>query len=62
MDVATATAALIATERYGLYHLTNSGSCTWFEFAAKIFELSAVQADLQPTTWKASPSKLSSPR
>jgi dTDP-4-dehydrorhamnose reductase len=50
VDVATATAALIPTGRHGLYHLTNAGSCTWFEFAAKIFELAEVQANLGPTT------------
>lgn len=26
----------------GMYHITNSGSCSWYEFAAKIFELSGV--------------------
>ena len=28
---------LIKTEEYGLYHLTNEGQCTWFEFAEMIF-------------------------
>ena len=50
VDVSAATAAIIATQRYGLYHLTNAGSCSWFDFAAKIFELSGVKADLSPTT------------
>jgi dTDP-4-dehydrorhamnose reductase len=50
VDVAMASAALIATGRYGLYHLTNSDSCTWLDFAAKIFELAGVKADLGPTT------------
>src|SRR5205085_7588336 len=39
VDIATATAALIATDRYGLYHLTNSGSCSWYDFARAIFGL-----------------------
>ena len=55
VDVAIATERLIATGRYGLYHLTNSGSCTWFEFAAKIFALAGVQADLSPTTTAGAP-------
>jgi dTDP-4-dehydrorhamnose reductase len=50
VDVANATAALIGTNRYGLYHLTNAGACTWLEFARKIFEIAGVQADLGPTT------------
>lgn len=30
---------LIATDRFGLYHLTNEGECTWYEFAKMIFSL-----------------------
>lgn len=29
---------LISTELYGVYHASNSGSCSWFEFAKAIFE------------------------
>jgi dTDP-4-dehydrorhamnose reductase len=49
-DLAAAVARLIRTERYGLYHITNTGSCSWFEFAQAIFELAGVEADLSPTT------------
>jgi len=49
-DLAAAVAKLIRTERYGLYHITNTGSCSWYEFAAKIFDLSGVEANLSPTT------------
>jgi dTDP-4-dehydrorhamnose reductase len=47
-DVATASAALIATGRYGLYHVTNAGATTWYEVAKAVFELSGVSADLTP--------------
>jgi dTDP-4-dehydrorhamnose reductase len=47
-DVAAAAAALIATGRYGLYHVTNSGATTWYELAKAVFELSGVRADLTP--------------
>ncbi|UCE21736.1 MAG: dTDP-4-dehydrorhamnose reductase [Candidatus Aminicenantes bacterium] len=30
---------LIQTQQYGLFHLTNEGKCTWFEFAETIFSL-----------------------
>lgn len=50
VDVATATAALIATGRSGLFHVTNSGSCTWHEFAAAIFQQAGVSANLSPIT------------
>jgi dTDP-4-dehydrorhamnose reductase len=46
VDLAEATIALVQTGRYGLYHLTNSGSCSWHEYAKTIFELAGVQATL----------------
>jgi dTDP-4-dehydrorhamnose reductase len=45
VDVATATAALISSERFGLYHIVNGGSCTWHGFAAAIFEMAGVHAN-----------------
>jgi dTDP-4-dehydrorhamnose reductase len=50
VDVASAIAGLIGTQRFGLYHLTNAGATTWHDFAAAIFELAGVNADLAPTT------------
>jgi dTDP-4-dehydrorhamnose reductase len=49
-DVATATANLVTTDRYGLHHLTNAGACSWYEFARAIFDLASVPADLSPIT------------
>lgn len=49
-DLAGKVLELIATGRYGLYHITNSGWCSWYEFARTIFELDGINADLQPTT------------
>lgn len=37
VDVAHQIASLIETGRYGLYHATSQGDCTWYEFAAEIF-------------------------
>lgn len=34
----------------GIYHMTNGGECTWYDFAAEIFNLAGVEVDLQPTT------------
>jgi dTDP-4-dehydrorhamnose reductase len=49
-DLAAQLVALIETGAYGTYHITNDGATSWHGFAAEIFRLSAVQADLQPTT------------
>jgi dTDP-4-dehydrorhamnose reductase len=48
VDVAETTLALLRAEQPGLYHVTNSGSCTWHELARTIFELSGIQANLTP--------------
>jgi dTDP-4-dehydrorhamnose reductase len=48
VDVAAAAAALVATDRYGLYHVTNAGATTWHDLAKAVFELAGVTADLTP--------------
>jgi dTDP-4-dehydrorhamnose reductase len=48
VDVAETTLALLKAGRSGLYHVTNSGSCTWYELARTIFELSGLHANLTP--------------
>ncbi|GIW40073.1 MAG: NAD(P)-dependent oxidoreductase [Candidatus Binatia bacterium] len=50
LDLASAVARLLDTERYGLYHLTNTGQVSWYDFARKIFELARLEADLSPIT------------
>lgn len=50
VDVAIATAGLVKTNRYGLYHLTNADSCSWHDLARTIFQLANVKADLTPIT------------
>jgi dTDP-4-dehydrorhamnose reductase len=47
-DVAAATAALVGVGQPGLYHVTNGGACSWHDFAAAIFDLAGVRADLTP--------------
>jgi dTDP-4-dehydrorhamnose reductase len=50
-DLAEAIARLIAARPAGgIYHLTNAGACSWFEFARRIFELCRLAPDLAPTT------------
>ena len=33
---------------YGVYHCSNSGACSWFEFANKIFELLGMEVEVKP--------------
>ena len=34
---------LIHTSLYGTYHVSNRGSCSWFEFAQKYFHIQTVR-------------------
>jgi dTDP-4-dehydrorhamnose reductase len=49
-DVAAATAALLTAGCQGLYHVTNTGACSWHEFARAVFDLAGVAADLTAIT------------
>ena len=37
---------------YGIYHMANSGHCTWYEFAEYIIRLSNLQATINPISYK----------
>ncbi|MEK3704881.1 dTDP-4-dehydrorhamnose reductase [Paenibacillus sp. FSL R7-0198] len=56
VDLAGFLMELIATEMYGIYHASNSGTCTWYEFTQAIFEEAqttggvSIQAKLEPCT------------
>jgi dTDP-4-dehydrorhamnose reductase len=47
-DLAAAMARLIDTERYGIYHLVNSGSCSRYEWAVEILQLSKLARPVKP--------------
>ena len=34
----------------GVYHITNSGSCTWFEYAKEIVRLAGIDVEVEPIT------------
>jgi len=48
LDLAEGMMALIEGGCYGLYHLTNAGSCSWHAFAKEIFTLAGVQVEVVP--------------
>jgi len=48
VDLANCILELIQTEKYGIYHVSNSGQCSWYEFAKAIFEEAGVQIKVNP--------------
>jgi dTDP-4-dehydrorhamnose reductase len=61
VDLASKIAELVQTEHYGVYHITNSGDCTWYEFAIKIFGLAGLSPSVSPTTTEAFGAKATRP-
>ena len=49
-DLAVLLCDMIETDKYGIYHATNEGICSWYEFAKKIFELSNINMKVNPIT------------
>jgi dTDP-4-dehydrorhamnose reductase len=47
-DLAEGIARIVEDGRYGLYHLTNAGSCSWYEFTREIFRLAGVETEVIP--------------
>jgi len=49
-DLAYGISQLIETDKYGIYHLTNSGYCSWCEFSRLIFEIAEKDVKVIPVT------------
>lgn len=49
-DLARGIKSLLENGARGVYHLTNQGQCSWYEFAREIFKISGMDPNLAPTT------------
>lgn len=52
---------MIETDKYGIYHATNEGFCSWYEFAVEIFRQAHMDVYVRPVTSKEYPSKAKRP-
>jgi dTDP-4-dehydrorhamnose reductase len=50
VDLANAINVLIKKPAYGIYHVTNSEHCSWYDFAEEIFRQAGIEVDLKPVT------------
>jgi len=64
LDLASAIAKLIqfSNEAGGIYHITSSGSCSWYEFALAIKELAGLNVNITPVSSKEYPSPTKRPK
>src|ERR1700693_2200419 len=49
-DLADGAIGLIGKRKAGTYHLVNSGSCTWFDFASEIIKSAGLDTKILPCT------------
>jgi dTDP-4-dehydrorhamnose reductase len=62
VDLAHFIIDLVQTDKFGIYHCTNSGSCSWYEFAIAIFEESNINVKVNPITTKQFPRPAARPK
>ncbi len=60
-DLSKLLVAMIQTDKYGRYHATNEGYCSWYEFAKEIFKVAGVEIDVKPVDSSAYPAKAKRP-
>jgi dTDP-4-dehydrorhamnose reductase len=61
-DLAKLMADMIVTDKYGIYHATNEGICSWYEFACEIVRMGKVDAQVKPVDSSAYPAKAKRPK
>lgn len=60
-DLARLLVDMIQTDKYGFYHATNEGICTWYEFACEIFRQAKVDVKVVPVSAESYQSKAKRP-
>ncbi len=61
-DVARALDELIQFGATGLYHVTNGGRCTWYEFACAAIRLASLRVEVEPVSSDFYPTKARRPK
>lgn len=60
-DLAVLLADMAATEKYGVYHATNEGECSWAQLAAEVFRQAGKAVTVTPVPSSAYPTKARRP-
>jgi len=61
-DLAKKIVQLIDTEYYGIFHITNKGACSWYEFTKEVLRLAGLKVRVTPITSDQYPQKAKRPR
>lgn len=61
-DLARLLVDMVETDKYGVYHATNEGTCSWYEFACEIFKQAGMnKVSVSPVDSSAYPAKAKRP-
>lgn len=60
-DLSRLLADMILTDKYGRYHATNEGLCSWYDFAVEIFKQANLDVAVTPVSSDAFPVKAKRP-
>ena len=61
VDLAKLLCDMAVSDKYGVYHATNEGICSWYEFACEIFRQAKVNIQVDPVPSSAFPTKAKRP-
>ena len=61
VDLAPLLVDMIQTDKYGVYHITNEGECTWAEFAEEIFKIASMDVKVNHVKTAEYPTKAKRP-
>ena len=60
-DLARLLVDMIETDKFGRYHATNEGICSWYEFACEIFKQAGIEIEVAPVGSDEYPAKAKRP-
>jgi len=60
-DLAVLLVDMVESNKYGTYHATNEGLCTWYEFAVEIFKQAGIEIQVNPVSSEMFPVKAKRP-
>lgn len=61
-DLAELLVDMIKTDKYGIYHATNEGYCSWYEFACEIFKQAKIDIKVNPIKTEDYPTRARRPK
>jgi len=61
-DLAGLLLEIIETDKFGIYHATNEGYCSWYEFACEIFKQAGIDVKVNPIKTEDYPTRAKRPK